>query len=80
MASKKGQIVTFPGARALGGSLARCLGGAAARRLTGPVGETLEPEQRRSARSDHQAERGPAVQAGLMRIPAFLPRYHTIAS
>ena len=44
----------------------------AARRLTGPVGETPEPESRRSARPDHQAELwGSDAQAELRRIPVF---------
>ena len=43
-------------ARRLVGSVA--LGGVAARRLTGPVGESPDPESRRSARSDHQTELG----------------------
>ena len=43
----------------LGGSSARLLGGLAPpRRLTGPVGETPEPESRRSARSDHKTQPG----------------------
>ena len=36
----------------------RRLGGLAARRLTGPVGETPEPESRRSARSDNKTQPG----------------------
>ena len=52
----------FPGALALVRSAARRLGDSAAWRLVGspdpPVGKTPEPESRRSARSDHQAELG----------------------
>ena len=38
----------------------RRLSGLVARRLTGPVGETPEPESRRSARSDHKTQPGGA--------------------
>ena len=57
-------------ARRLVGSVARRRGGSSAR--TGPVGETPEPESRRSARSDHQASSwGSDAQAELRRVQLF---------